>query len=276
MNFVDWRIFYEAAKASDPYSVAGYFNPIQVAWVLKWTTFIPFTAWSLAMIGLSILAVFAVCKKSTHWVLLSAPFVSAMSWGSLDALLIAPAFLFGGVGLSLITMKPQIAIILIPFKLAEWWRAGKTTEIRRFFMAVAALWGIPVLLRPSWMAEWLAALPTLESKAKNAASLASMGSGATWAYSILAVTVILILWLIFKKRNDFYLPMAISPVVSPSYHLIAMESIGWQYCLLSWLVVIPNIWGEVNLFFLLPLYVLWSKRERRQSESDFIPVRSNG
>lgn len=260
MNFVDWRIFYEAAKASDPYSVAGYFNPIQVAWALKITTFLPFTAWAFMMVALSMLAVLLVCKKNTHWVWLSAPFVCSMTWGSLDTLLLTPAFLFGGVGLSLITMKPQIAIILIPFKLAEWWRGGKVYEIRRFFIATALLWGVPTLVQPSWITNWLHAMPSLTEKSGRAASLASWGSGEVWVVAMFAIMLVVMLWLILKGNNNFYLPMIFSPVVAPSYHLISMQSIGWQYCLFSWVLTLAGIWlNGPRLFFLLPLFVLWGQ-----------------
>ena len=261
--FIDWRIFYDAGAAVlaglSPYSVAGYYNPMVVALLLAPTTLIPFDVWVWVMIGLSAVGIITVCRKRSHWVLLSFPFIYGMSWGSLDVFLFAPSVFFGGTGLALITLKPQLAIFIVPLKLAQWYRAGDWRNIRRFVLAAGYLWTLPVLLFPKWPQEWLQSMPKLSERSLGAASLAGLDFGAWWAVLLLACMLGVVVWLIAKRRAEFHLPMIFAPSLWASDYLTTMQSASWLTWLAGWVFALT---GFSWMFALMPLVIETERKSR--------------
>lgn len=267
----DWFVFYKAGKAVltgiSPYSVKDYFNPIQAAWLLAPTTLIPFRIWVLAMIGISFIAIVVLCGKKSHWVLLSLPFIFGMTMGSLDVFLWVPARLFGGVGLSLLTLKPQLAMIFVPFQLLEWWRDKENDELFRFGISTFFLWTIPTIIHPNWITDWLNALPPLESRLPDAASLAGFTviTGG-WRYYVAAFVVVMFLLLIIKN-NSYYLAASFSPAFWPSDWIIAAEHITWRFVLLSWLLVPTGISENGAQFYFLLGILIWIEKHFEKIKS---------
>ncbi len=267
--FRDWMIFYQAGRAVwqgiSPYEVAGFFNPIQVAWALSLTTWLPFQVWVYGMIGLSFLLLVVLLKKQAHWALLSLPFLFGMSMGSLDVLLWVPARLLGGWGLSLLTLKPQLALLVAPLQLAAWWREGQQREIKRFFLATLILWGLPTLLQPDWLFTWLRAIFTADQSVRVhwAASLAGFSAltGHEWAYiGLFAVVLLAFVW---RGDNRYYLAAMFSPFFWPSDWIIAAEYMSWRFTLLSWLLVPTGLSPNgAQFYFLLGVLIAWEQRRR--------------
>ncbi|MEJ5239637.1 MAG: hypothetical protein WHS87_00355 [Anaerolineales bacterium] len=271
--FRDWMIFYQAGRAIraglSPYQVEGFFNPIQVAWLFSWTTWLPFQVWVYGMIGLSFILLVVLLKKQAHWALLSLPFIFGMSMGSLDVLLWVPARLLGGWGLSLLTLKPQLALLIAPLQLSAWWRSGQRKEIERFFIATLILWAIPTLLQPAWLPAWLRAVFTADQSVRIhwAASLA--GFSALTGYESLYIALFFLVLLVFTLRGDdrYYLVAMFSPFFWPSDWILAAEYISWRFTLLSWLLVPTGLSPNgAQLYFLLGLLIAW-EQHRRQKES---------
>jgi hypothetical protein len=259
--FRDWYIFYTAAEAItnhiSPYNVEGFFNPIQVAWLLSLTTWIPFTIWVPIMIGASFLLIILLARRRSHWILLSLPFIFGMSMGSLDVFLWVPARLLGGWGLSLLTLKPQLGVLWIPLQLLAWGREKNWRQIIYFGIACLILWGVPTLIQPGWITTWLAALPPVSSRMSWAASIAGLSAltGVNWVYIVLFLIVLVIL-MVWKSRS-FYVAAMFSPSIWPSDWMICAEFASWKFTLLSWALVPTGLSPNGAQFFWLLGLLTW-------------------
>lgn len=260
--FRDWYIFYRAGQALSegisPFRVEGFFNPIQVAWLLSITTWIPFIFWVPLMIAASFLLIVLLTKRRAHWMLLSLPFIFGMIMGSLDVFLWVPARLFGGWGLSLLTLKPQLGLLFIPIQLLNWWfDEGQRRNIVNFLIATLLLWGIPTVIKPSWVTDWLDALPTLSSRMHSAASFSgfSILTGWEWAYILLFGVVFTII--LVRRSQAFYVAAAFSPSIWPSDWVIASEFVTWRFTLLSWLLIFTGLSENGAQFFWCLGLLIW-------------------
>ena len=243
-----------------PYRVEGFINPVQVAWLLSFTTWMPFSVWVPVMICLSFILIVLLAKKRSHWILLSFPFVFGLSMGSLDAFLWVPARLLGGWGLSLLTLKPQLGLLLIPLQLVEWWRQRNWREIISFSFSCLLLWGIPTLIQPLWIKDWLTALPPMSTRTTVAASIAGFSAltGFIWLYILLFVIVLVVL--LTSKSRSFYVAAMFSPSIWPSDWIICAEFATWRFTLLSWFLVPTGLSPNGAQFYWLLGLLVWMEQ----------------
>lgn len=267
--FRDWYIFYLAGKVTlqgqSPYIVEGFFNPLPTAWLLSITTIIPFPIWAWVMIALSFGLWVALLKRRSHWLLLSLPYIFGMTMGSLDAFLWVPARLFGGVGLSLLTLKPQIGLLWIPIQLREWVLEKDYKQIKLFTVSTLLLWGIPTLFAPKWLYQWLEALPPITNRMVGAASLAGFYELTGHALPYLLVFGVVLIWLILKRpAKDFFIAAMVSPSIWPSDWVIVAEFVSWRFTVLSWLLIFTGLTPNGAQFFWLLGILIWLERKRGQ------------
>jgi len=262
--FRDWYIFFQAGKAIQegisPYLVEGFINPIQTAYLLSFTTFFPFTVWVAIMCGAAFILIIVLNKKKSHWTLLSLPFIFGLSMGSLDVFFWVPARLLGGWGLPLLTLKPQIGVYVIPLQLGIWLRNRNFKEIRHFAIGFGLLWGIPTLVQPKWVVEWLRALPGLDERMHWAASLAGFSAltGGELFYILIFIAITMIL--LFRGSNNFYLAASFSPSIWPSDWIIASEFISWRFTILSWILVFTGLSQNGAQFYFLLGFLVWAEQ----------------
>lgn len=198
--FRDWRIFYDAGQAMryglSPFEVVGYFNPIQLAWFIRWTVWIPFPLWVALAILCTSVAILIVARKNALWYFLSLPFIFSIWMGMVDMFLWLPARLFGGIGLSLLTLKPQLFALYAPFQIMAWVREKNFKQICLFIFSTFALWGIPALVYPPLITDWLHSLPTLQDRlfASSLAGYSIVFGSLLFYYSLFAVVMLLLLW----------------------------------------------------------------------------------
>lgn len=262
--FRDWRIFFDAGTAVSrglsPFTVSGYFNPVQLAWLLQWTVWIPFPAWVVIMCLLTAAAILIVAKRNAVWYFLSLPFIFSIWMGMMDMFLWLPARLFGGAGLALLTLKPQLFALYAPFQIAAWIREKNWRQIGLCLASVILLWGIPIAIRPSLLTDWLRALPTLESElfASSIAGYSVIFGNLVFYYALFAGLVLFLLW---KKSNAFYLASSFSPSFSLVDQCILAEFATWRYALLSW-VLFPFGIGinGAQQFFMLGILIFIERR----------------
>lgn len=262
--FRDWYIFYQSGKAVQngisPYLVEGYLNPIQVAWVLSLTTYIPFSFWVIVMCSVAFVLIVILVKKRSHWVLLSFPFIFGLAMGSLDVFLWIPARLFGGWALPLLTLKPQIGVFVIPMQLMEWWRERNIKQLKLFLIGLILLWGIPIIIQPTWLLDWIHALPSISMRMNLSASFAGFSAmtGGEIIYGILFLAVLIIL--LAKGNNDYYMAAAFAPSFWPSDWIIASEFIGWRFSLLSWALIPTGLTPNGAQFYFLLGFLVWAEK----------------
>ncbi|MFO3797871.1 MAG: hypothetical protein ACK8QZ_11425 [Anaerolineales bacterium] len=271
--FRDWFIFYLAGRAvldgQPVYTVPGFFNPIQVAWLLAPTTILPFSTWVIVMCAASFALVVILSRKKSHWTLLSLPFIFGMAMGTLDMFLWTPARLLGGWGLPLLTLKPQLAAFIIPLQMRAWWQERNWKEFKRFAAVTALLWGIPILLQPGWVAEWLhAAASSAPDRLHWAASIAGFSAvtGGDWFY--FALFAIVLLLLLRRGRNEYYLAASFAPFIWPSDWLIATEFATWRVTILSWLLVPTGLSENGAQFYLFLGVVIWTEQNVKRLEEE--------
>lgn len=129
----DFGIFYAAGQAVrsgvNPYSVAGYYNPIHVALVAAPLSVIPFgIAFHVnagAMFGLYAVAMHRIAPARFIWLMaMFAPWGLLIAYyGNLDALVLLGVTLPAPIGVWLLLAKPQIGIFaagLMLWKRSDW------------------------------------------------------------------------------------------------------------------------------------------------------------
>jgi hypothetical protein len=95
----------------------------------------------------------------------------------------------------LITLKPQAAMIYLPWHMIQWWRSDKRT-LGLWVIFTGSLWGFPMLWRPDWLFRWLEATPGVNvASASNSPGLYSLLSvfPSAWLVIVL-VGLVLFLW----------------------------------------------------------------------------------
>lgn len=265
--FRDWRIFYDAGVAMSrgvsPYLVGGYFNPIQLAWFIQWTVWIPFPVWVTLAILATSAAILIVARKNAIWYFLSLPFIFSIWMGLIDMFLWLPARLFGGVGLALLTLKPQLFVLYAPFQTTAWIREGNWKQIGLCLASIVGLWVIPSLFYPALIPEWLDALPTLQSElfASSFAGYSVIFGNLFFYYGLFAA---LMLFLLYRQREEYYLATSFSPSFSLVDQCINAEFATWRYTLLSWLLFPFGVGvNGAQQFFLLGILIFFENYKNR-------------
>lgn len=116
-----------------------------------------FILWGVVNVGLLI---YAFRKDFWKWFFFF-PFLHEISSGQVEMLLwimereIKPGWR-GGIFGALITLKPQTAIVLLPWHLVDWLKHDRKTFIK-WVVCTLVLWGLPLLWSPDWLTKWLSA-----------------------------------------------------------------------------------------------------------------------
>lgn len=151
--WTDWQIFYPALRASDPYSVYGYFNPPWLLWLLYPFSFVDRLNANVLWIAIVVLLTMrCVYELGGNWlslliVLVSPGFVWTMVFGQVDILVLF-GLLLGSW--SLILIKPQVIGMSILYQIIvarkiDW--ASIALIVASF--AVSGLWFIRMTDNPS-------------------------------------------------------------------------------------------------------------------------------
>lgn len=166
MNAYDFSINYLAGlmllNGQDPYSNPLYRYPFPFTYfwallALPGYDAMPllFIVWGVVNVGLLI---YAFRKAFWQWVFFF-PFFHELSAGQVEMMFWSMERLIGrnwrGAILgALITMKPQTALILLPWHLVDWLRHDRKT-LARWALCTGLLWGVPLLWRSDWLYTWL-------------------------------------------------------------------------------------------------------------------------
>lgn len=186
-------------SGQDPYLVANFYYPLPFAYLFAPLALLPqwpaFWLWLVA--NLALLALM-LRRRALPW-LLFVPVLHQLSSGQVELALwaMAQALKSGwqtALLAALITLKPQAALIYLPWHLIQWWRSEKRTLLM-WVVFTSAIWGLPMLWRPDWLLRWRAALPGVSvSSASNSPGLFSLLSlfPAAWLVLALAAAVVFV------------------------------------------------------------------------------------
>ncbi len=226
---IDWQIFYDAGNAvlngMSPYLVPGYFNPPLLAYLLAPTTIMSFSIWMPFMITVSCFALLILARKKSLFLLLSPFTLQALTWGSVDLLLVGSM----SVSWGFLMLKPQLLFIALPVIL-------KQRRPKDFLIA-----GLMLVAYPPHYVDWFKATQTTEW-AHGTSNLASMGL--PMLIVGLLLTIIALRFARTPARAKLILT-ALSPVSRVHDYLVAWEELATLKMLVfSWALFI--LWYQLE------------------------------
>ncbi|MEZ4667185.1 MAG: hypothetical protein R3E39_04580 [Anaerolineae bacterium] len=192
MNAYDFSINYLAGlmllRGQDPYTnpLYRYPFPFTYFWGLlalpgENAMSLMFVLWGVVNVALLI---YAFRKDFWKWVFFF-PFLHELSAGQVEMMfwsaerLIKPGWR-GAVWGAFLTLKPQSALVLLPWHLVNWLRHDRST-FAKWILSTVLLWGIPLLWRSDWIRTWL----SLRGEDANIVYSASVSTG---IFSVLRIT----------------------------------------------------------------------------------------
>jgi hypothetical protein len=289
MNGWDFGVMWQAGRAllegRSPYSIEGFFYPLPYAYIMALFALIPqqvaFGLWIAANFALLI---FWFRKGFWKW-LFYAPMLHLLSsgqnefvWWSLERMM--STGWRGAIMGALITLKPQTAIILLPYHLLRWARHDRA-QLVRWLACTLALWGVPLLWQPTWLADWLHARGSNDFwlSASNTPGIFSLLKITPSLAPVLLVAAAgLVLWAVWtgwrKQKDSRPMMRAILMLAAPLglfYSTFALLDCApwWVLVPASLLAVVGTLLvGNFVPWMLLPLVVIgWHLRQRRREAS---------
>lgn len=257
----DFGIFWRAGRAvcmgQDPYAVAGFFYPLPAAYLFAVLAAVPqpvaYWAWLAFNLGLLViklrnrLAGWALYFPLLHF--FSSGQVSVLLWVLATSLTSGP---LSAAAAAVITLKPQVAFIVLPWTLWHWFRGDKKTLVTWLGLTVA-LWSVPLLVDPTWPIRWTAAAPHLD--------LATRGNTpGLWSLEpivprltpfIVVVSAVLFAWGTLQERPIAWATAALANPAGLFYTLTNLMDTAP-----AWLIV-PASWIAVGLSLAFHSFAPW-------------------
>ncbi len=270
----DFAIFWNAARVfisgRSPYIVQGFYSPLPFLLTMVPLGLLPYAVAFFVWTVFNILALVTLAKRHALRALLFLPVFFALWVGQVDLIIVALSFSGTWWGVALTTLKPQLAIWLVPIFVVEWWKAGKVLTIIKMASAAVLLYILPSILQPGWWLAWLSATPSILQYAKHASSLfgisAVLDPPIPIVISFLAIVCYAILSFIVIRphtRSEYLSWVAtINPLANIYSQCLLVFQVDWIAVALSWLLVPLTLYFHTGLpWALVPLYLLWRARQ---------------
>lgn len=268
-----WAIGRAVLDGMNPYAVFESWYPPATSLAFAIFALVPpatsFVMWN----GMNVLLLSAATdRKPARW-LLYFPTIFMFIAGQIDLFFLALATRLtrGGwqaaISAALITLKPQLAFILLPWFLARWLVVDRRT-LARFFGASALLHAAPLLYDPAIYANWLARISMLSGERTMGApgifGLSAHGWPAVYLYALAAVIAGLVglagaLDLMPERRVRPWLAL-IDPAIMQYDLVLLMNTAPWYIMVpVSWLTIPLVLWLKSPLpFAAMPLAaIIW-------------------
>lgn len=308
MNAWDFSAYYLTGlmflNGQDPYS--NYLYRYPYAFTYFWAVMalpgpdampLMFIIWGVVNVGLLI---YAFRKDFWKWIFFF-PFLHELSAGQVEMLFwtlehqIKPGWRGGILG-ALITLKPQTAIVLLPWHLVDWLKHDRKT-FAKWVVCTLLLWGLPLLWRPDWLTTWL----TGRSGDSNLVYSASVSTGifsflrlsgenlTTQPYSptllvwlVLLGLISVVVFLVGQFNSSKEIGKACAAIASPVGLLYTQMTLMGTAP--AWLLVPVNLLsvglcltlGNFTPALLTPLavigYHVYQQRKDRQKKTELIPA----
>lgn len=183
MSGWDFSIFWQAGNAvlngQDPLTIQYFYYPLPFAYFLSIFALLPLNISFIIWLVINFLFLLQTFRKNFWQWLLYVPVLHQFSSGQVELFL---WYLERWIDRSwrgiffaaFITLKPQAAIILLPWHLLDWLKNDRKTLIK-WVGTTMFIWGFPMLWRPFWIVDWLKARSGLSvSSARNSPGLFSI------------------------------------------------------------------------------------------------------
>jgi len=270
----DYDFFWRAAQAyingQSPYSVTGFFSPFP--FVLAMIPFgmmpynLSFGLWSV----LSLMALVYVNRSRFPRLIFYLPVIYTLWVGQVDLMILALGFSATWLGVALTTLKPQLAIFILPYAVYGWWRKGQTDQIWKMGIAVIALYGLPTALSPGWWSDWMSSTPSIFEYSLHASSLFGISALISYPTAVVFAAVALVGGIVFwvikpVRENGYWSWVALFNPIANIYSLCVINRlVDWIAILLSWVLLPISLSLHTGLpWAIIPLYTLWRGRLKK-------------
>lgn len=269
----DFNILWQAGHAvwlgHDPYSVEHFYYPLPAAYLFALLATVPqstaFWAWLLLNMGL---LAWKLRGRLPAWALYF-PLLHFCSSGQVDLML----WLWGtsmsrgwlsALAAAVITLKPQVAFIMLPWILLRWLRTGRRT-LALWFAITTLLWIGPLAVDPTWVRRWQAAIPAQTALSRgNTPGIWSLepvfpGIGPV----LLIASTAIFVWGLHQERSVGWAAAALANPVGMFYDLLALMGAApaWLLVPMSWVAVALSVWLRTFVpWMLVPVGVIIYKR----------------
>ena len=276
----DFAFYWLAARSivagHSPYLIDGFMSPPPFAIIMVPLGLISFdTAWWIWTL-INVVSLVVLAKKQSLKALLFLPVAFAIFVGQMDLPILALGLYGGWMGLALTALKPQLAVWIIPFVFYRWWREGKIKDIVLTIASLSFLYGLPLLLVPSWWTEWRNNSPSIFQYAEHASSLygiSALTSFPVISFFVIALLsgVIFVVWHPVSPRQ-FWCFVALFNPVSNAYSLcVLIDQLDWVSIVLSWIALILSSYVHTGLsFIIIPIYMLLHHSQFRISQRKLV------
>lgn len=276
----DFNVFRLVGQAvlsgGNPYEIVGSFYPPGALLPFTLFAFVPegfgYYSWVVLQIAI-VLALFKI-KRGVLW-LFFMPVLFIIAAGQIDLALLAlamcidkepPSNLPSPFLAGIVTVKPQIAFLMLPWILVQWLRAFLSGVDRRSLSVFIGFTGIihflPILLVDSdiyilWFDKISRSVVSSAEATPGLFSLVNLGI--PWeAIAIFIIPVALFAWLTKRERTARIINLLALPV-GHYYSSVVLMGIApwWLLVPVSWLaLLLAHILGNFYPFMLMPLVAL--------------------
>jgi len=232
----DFWIFWRTGRAADPYAVQGAIYPPPMTLLFRVMGLLPETYGFYIWTGINLTLLVIMFRRRALLYTLFMPTMFHMATGQLDILFMwFSTFLKRSdwraiVAGALISLKPQIAIILLPWHLLRWPRRIQLG----WAVLTAGLWGYYLLFRPQMYVQWMGnATGTYDVEVTATPSIFSaLPLGLAIVVSVL---ILIFSWRYLNEKATIAAGVLAMPFGKTYDAVLLLRSgIPWWIVLLSW------------------------------------------
>lgn len=268
----DFHFFWSAAQqllhGGSPYAVGGFFSPFPLALLLAPLALLPFlpayALWTLLKLWL---LARATSRIGFLKALLFFPVAFDLQQGQIDLLVFALALRLDWLGAALSSLRPQLAIWIIPFCAWQWWKDGRYDQFWKTLAGIGALYGLSTLIQPGWWQEWLGALAVARQYNEQSASLFGLATvlpldpGLSFLLIALAAVAAFALVRPRAARTYWQLVAMFNPVANAYSLVVLFDQADWVAIGLAFCALPLSLVTRTNAAWaIVPLYLLAKDR----------------
>ncbi len=265
----DLDIFWRAAQAilngKSPYAIGGFFSPHPTALFFVPLAVLPFGLAYILWTGgkLALLA-----NAGDRWRFLKSllyfPVAFDLLQGQLDLFVFLIALRANWLGLTLSTLRPQMAIWVVPWLAVTWWKDRRWDQFWKSVLAVCVLFGASTIIEPSWWQNWFNAPGVAWKYNRQSASLFGLAQALPFPHEsiFLGVAALAIIGFILLKprtQTAYWQWVSLFNPVANVYSLVVLfDQADWVVIGLS-LVALPlseqlhtnAVWAAIPVYLIL-------------------------
>jgi hypothetical protein len=268
----DFDFFWRAANAilhgQSPYGIGGFFSPYPLALLLIPFALLPFVMAYGLWTGLKLLL---LAKSGNRWDFLKAilffPVAFDLLQGQLDLLIFIIAMKSNWFGFVISTLRPQLAIWIIPFLAWDWWKSKKYDQFWKSALGIIVLYGVSTIIEPNWWAEWFNAPKVAWLYNEQSASLFGLAKVLPFSHITVFIGISILAVFSFtllrpQTPRAFWQWVALFNPIANIYSLaILFNQVDWVVIVLGLLALpLSQIIHTNAIWALVPLYLILKDR----------------